>query len=271
MGHRRERRVQLNSQASLCGMDPHWGRSFLEPVMIHNISSTGLLVQVTRCPVSPGDIVVLRHKQSKGRFRVIWVEETPDRKRKKLGLQHVLSTPLFWGLELPLPAPDDYRRPRVQARRRYRRYSRELAVELRVENSRIPFWSSTSDISEAGCFVQMLDVLPISARLDIAMWVGGVKVWAQGMVVSNLSGSGIRIKFIAISEEGRHRLRELIESGPEVIDRRFAPDESLDIERETYLNRVESRPQCLTKRSASDAFESPTRDTPFREVMSIPE
>ena len=242
MGHRQEPRIQLNSQASLCGMDPHQGRSFLEPVMIHNISHRGLLVQVRRCVVKPGDIVVLRRGQNKGRFQVIWVGETADGQRKQLGLRHVLSAPLFWGLDLPLPAPDNYRRPRLHARRRHRRYSRELAVELRGDNSRIPIWSSTSDISEAGCFVHMLNVLPISASLDIAVWVGEAKVWAQGIVVSNLSGSGTGIKFISICEEGRQRLRELIESGPEVADRRTtAPDESLgwDSETEAYSEQME--------------------------------
>jgi hypothetical protein len=36
--------------------------------------------------------------------------------RKQLGLRHVSSTTLFWDIELPLPAPDDYQRPRLQAR-----------------------------------------------------------------------------------------------------------------------------------------------------------
>src|ERR1700758_1807146 len=239
MGHRREPRIELNSQASLCGMDPHQARSFLELVMIRNISGRGLLVEVRRCFVKPGDIVVLRHRQHKGRFEVIWAEETPDGTRKQLGLRHVLSTTLFWGIELPLPAPDDYQRPRLQVRRRHPRYSCELAVEVRVENSGTPIWSTTSDISETGCFVHLLNVLPLSARLDIALWVREAKVWTQGIVVSSLGGSGTGIKFIAISEEGRQRLRELIESGSQVADRRVAFDESLawDTEIGTYSER----------------------------------
>src|SRR5438445_657654 len=89
MGHRQEPRIQLNSQASLCGMDPHQGRSFLEPVMIRNISHRGLLVQVRRWVVKPGDIVVLRRGQNKGRFQVIWVGETADGQRKQLGLRRL--------------------------------------------------------------------------------------------------------------------------------------------------------------------------------------
>jgi hypothetical protein len=240
MGHRQEPRIPLNSQASLCGIASRQGRSFLEPVTIRNISGRGLLVQSTRCAVNPGDVVVLRCGQNKGRFQVIWVGETPDGQQKQLGLQPVLPANLSWGFDLPLAGPDDYRRPRVQVRRRHRRLNLALSVELRAENSRIPIWSSTSDLSEAGCFVHMPYVLPISARLNIALWVGELKVWAEGIVVSNLSGSGTGIRFIAIPEEGRQRLRELIESAPEVTDRRVAPEESLgrDSEIETYSEEI---------------------------------
>jgi hypothetical protein len=236
MGHRREPRIELHSQASLCGMDPLQARSFLEPVTIRNISGRGLLVEARRCFVRPSDVVVLRHKQHKGRFEVIWAGETPDGARKQLGLRHLLSTTLFWGIELPLPAPDDYQRPRLQARRRHPRYSCEVAVEVRLENSRTPIWSTTSDISEAGCFVHLLNVLPLLARLDIALWVREAKVWAQGIVVSSLIGSGTGIKFVAISEEGSQRISELIACLPRVADRRVTLDESLawDIEADTY-------------------------------------
>jgi hypothetical protein len=236
MGHRREPRVELKSQASLCGMDPHQARSFLEQVTIRNISQRGLLVEGRRCFVRPGDTVVLRYKQHKGRFEVIWAGETPDRTRTQLGLRHILSTTLFWGVELPLPAPDDYQRPRLQARRCRPRYSGEVAVELHLENSGTPIWSTTSDISEAGCFVHLLNVLPLLARLDIALWVREAKVWAQGIVVSSLIGSGTGIKFVAISEEGSQRISELIACLPRVADRRVTLDESLawDIEADTY-------------------------------------
>ena len=242
MGHRREPRIELNAQSSLCGMDSHQARSFLEPVVIRNISGRGILVEARRSLVRPGDTVILRHRQHKGRFEVIWAGETPDGTRRRLGLRHLSSIPLFWDIEVPLPAPDDFQRPRAQVRRRHPRYSCELAVEVRVENSNTPIWSTTSDVSETGCFVHLLNVLPLSARLDIALWVRGAKVWAQGDVVWSLGGLGTGINFIAISEEGRQRLRELIESGPQVADRRVGLEETFtwdDIEIEIYSQQKE--------------------------------
>ena len=223
MGHRLEPRIQLDSQGSLCGMNQ--GRAFLEPAIIRDISGRGLLVEVERCFARPGDIVVVRYGQYKGRFEVIRAQKTPH--GNEMGLRHASPATLFWGFDLPLPAPDSYRRPRIESRRHQARYLHELAVEIRLENSCVPIWSTTSDISEAGCFVHMLNVVPLAARLDVAMWIGAAKIWAQGMVISSVGGYGTGIRFLAISQEGRQRLRKLIANSPRVKDRRSPHEASL--------------------------------------------
>jgi PilZ domain-containing protein len=239
MGHRLEPRIQLDSQGSLCGMSQ--GRPFLEPVIIRNISGRGLLVEVERCLARPGDVVVVRHGPYQGRFQVIRVEKM--RHAKQLGLLHVSPATLFWGFDLPLPAPDGYRRPRVETRRQQVRYVHELAVEIRLQNSRVPIWTTTGDIGEAGCFVHMLNVVPVTARLDVALWIGAAKIWAQGTVVSSIGGYGTGIRFLTISQEGRQRLAKLLAASPRVKDRRSSHEASLgwNDEMETYSEQMEWR------------------------------
>ena len=229
MGRRKEPRVQLNLQASICGMDSYQKRIFLEPVMVRNISASGVSIQVSRPLANASDVVVLKYGGDKGRFRVVWTGETRDAQWTNLGLQPVLSPPLLWGLEPPAPRPDDYRNPRLHVRRSHRRYSHELPVELRVDNCKTPIWSSTSDLSGAGCFVYMLSVLPNSTSLNVALWIREAKVWAEGRIVSNRSGFGVGIEFIAFAEPARSQLQKLIESSPEVADRRVAPEEGLTL------------------------------------------
>lgn len=230
MGHRREPRVQLIFPATLCGMDAS-GRPFLESATIHNISGRGVLLETDRRVAGPGDIVVLRYGQHKGRFRAMWAKDAPAaRGSRLLGLRHLAPTTLFWGLDLPLPSADEYFRPRLQARRQYKRFSCELAVELRIAQSTAPRWSNTSNISEGGCFVNMLNVLPIGTAVDIGIWVGDFKIWASGIVVSNVQGFGIGIKFTALSQEGCYRLLESVEGSLESADRRLAAEQTLNWE-----------------------------------------
>jgi PilZ domain len=228
MGHRQEPRVELNSIATLCGVDAQ-GRSFLENGIIRNISGRGILLEVPQCAAEVGDTVVLRCGTNRGRFEVMWISSDQNGS-SQIGLEHVLPTSLFWGLDLPLPAPDPYYRARQKSRRQSCRFTTELSVEVRV-NGKVPIWSSTANVSDGGCFVHMLNSLPLFTRVDIALWLGEAKFWTEGIVVSSVNGAGIGIKFLRISAEARERLRNAAESSAEIQDRRvpseqyFATDE----------------------------------------------
>jgi hypothetical protein len=224
MGHRQEPRVELNSIATLCGVDAH-GRSFLENGIIRNISGRGILLEVGQCAAKVGDTVVLRCGTNRGRFEVMWISDA-ENGSSQIGLEHILPTSLFWGLELPLPAPDPYYRARQESRRRSCRFTRELSVELRV-NAKVPIWSSTANVSEGGCFVYMLNGLPLFTRVDIALWLGPAKFWTEGIVVSSMNGAGIGIKFLQMSEQARERLRDAVQDSTEIQDRRTPSEEYL--------------------------------------------
>ena len=118
MGSRREPRKAISLPATVCGVDV-MGQSFIETVKIGNISGRGALVESIRLapPIEPGSTVVVRCGENKSRFQVIWVAQLEGRPRKQLGLQHLLPSTLFWDLRIPLPAPDNYARPRLQVRR----------------------------------------------------------------------------------------------------------------------------------------------------------
>jgi hypothetical protein len=190
-------------------------------------------MESVRTPFESGQIVIVRCGENKGRFQVIWITEIEGQRRKQLGLQHLHSTSLFWDAGIPLPAPDNYVRPRLEVRRRHQRFVCELPVELRIERSKTPLWCTTSNLSEGGCFVQVLNIVPTGSKVDVALWLGQVKMWAQGIIVSDVCGFGAGIKFTGLSEESRHRLlRVLSESGAEVQDRRLGLDEELALEGE---------------------------------------
>ena len=197
----------------------------MEPVVVRNISGKGSLLEADRCAACRGETVVLRWGTNRSRFRVAWVGKTPDEQRMQIGLEHVPQTAPSWGPELPPPTADDYLRPRLQVRRNNQRFSREVAVELRPKNSMTPVWTSTKDVSEGGCYAYMLDTLPVSTVLDVALWIGEIKIWTEGVVVSSLSGSGVGIKFNGLSPEDRRRLREGIEGSEAIPDRRAEPQE----------------------------------------------
>jgi hypothetical protein len=101
----------------------------------------------------------------------------------------------------------------------------QLAVEVRA-GSKPPIWSSTGNISEGGCFVHMLNGLPLFTRIDVALWRGLAKVWAQGIVVSSIKGSGVGIKFLSMSESARELIQEAVQNALVVEDRRDGQEQA---------------------------------------------
>ncbi len=221
MGHRQEPRVDLDWSATLCGVDSQ-GCSFLERVTIRNMSGRGVLLDATKCEAKIGDTVVLRCGKHHGRFFVKWVVRAQNA-RCSVGLQHVSASPLLWGVEMPSALPDTYCRPRKASRRSAHRCMAQLSVEVRAQG-KAPIWSSTANVSEGGCFVQVLNGLPLFTRVEVALWYGLERSWLEGMVVSSTAGSGIGIKFLSVPDSARQIIRDVIDAAAPIEDRRYGTD-----------------------------------------------
>ncbi len=220
MGCRRQSRTTTALTVNLCGTDAQ-GRAFIERVSTYNISRDGALLEGVRCPASRGDTVVVRCAENTGRFRVIW-EQLEGRGGKRLGLARLTSANRIEDLEASEPEPDAYLHPRTQTRRRLPRYKCEIAAELRLKDIQTPMWVTSANLSEDGCAVNTLVSVPSGTALNIAMWLGPEKVWAQGVVVTSLYGLGTGIHFTALSRQGRDHLRDFLAAQVEnVADRRI--------------------------------------------------
>jgi hypothetical protein len=221
MGSRRAPRKLINSAATVAGMDVQ-GRSFLDAVVLRNISDRGLHVDGLRSSVKLGDTVVVRSGENKGRFQIMWVRPSIKTPFKEVGMEHLMKCTIPWSVELPEPAPDDYQQARGVVRRMHTRFRCEIPVEMRFPGVVAPQWGGTGDVSEGGCFVHSSNILPVGSPVEIALWLGELKMWAHGVVITNLCGFGTGVKFVGMPLEGRLRLREhLAAHGEEIADRRF--------------------------------------------------
>lgn len=224
MGSRRQSRTTASLAVNLCGTDAA-GRAFIERVVTHNISRNGALLEGVRCPVRTGDIVVVRCADNTSRFRVIW-EQRDGKGTKCVGLARLTSSSHIEDLEASDPEADTYLRPRTRARRMHPRFQCEIAAELRLKNIQTPMWVTSVNLSEEGCSVNTLVSVPPLTELNIAMWLGTDKVWAQGVVVSSLYGLGTGINFTCMSRQGREHLREFLALQREAVTDRRAEAEA---------------------------------------------
>lgn len=205
--------------ASLCGMDAK-GRAFLERVRVSNLSRDGALLDEVNCAVKVGDLVTLRCDETTRRFRVIWAEPGSG-VAGQVGLAGIGPVPTTAECWLPASGPDDYVRPRVTIRRETARCECEIAVEMRIRDVATPLWVTASDLSEAGCRVQVPHAMEPNTEVSIALWLDGERIWMQGKVTHSLYGCGTGIKFKKLERAALQRIASFLANREtQVPDRR---------------------------------------------------
>src|SRR4051812_9494400 len=141
MGCRRQPRVPMTLNATVCGIDSK-GRSFLDRVQVLNLSRDGALLEDVSCAINVGDQVALRSDATTRRYRVMWVQSTADGRR--VGLSGVGAPPSRVEAWLPASGIDDFIRPRSIVRREHDRSVCEIAVEMRMKDISTPLWVTAS-------------------------------------------------------------------------------------------------------------------------------
>jgi len=78
------------------------GSNFDELIHTLDIAAKGVrLGGADRLGLKVGQVIEVRRKANKARFRVVWVGEPGTPRTGQAGLQAVEVAPNFWGLELP--------------------------------------------------------------------------------------------------------------------------------------------------------------------------
>src|ERR1017187_5649390 len=73
--------------------------------------------------------------------------------------------------------------PTEPDRRQHPRYTVQVPIEIRQEDSDLPMRLETTDLSRGGCYIQLISTLPLGARMHVTLWLGGYPVVIQGRVV----------------------------------------------------------------------------------------
>ncbi|HWZ83880.1 MAG TPA: PilZ domain-containing protein [Terriglobales bacterium] len=218
MGCRRQPRVAMSLNATVCGMDSK-GRSFLDRVQVLNLSRDGALLEDVSCAVGVGDQVALRFEGTTRRYRVMWEQSTADGRRVGLaGAGNAAANAEMW---LPASGVDDFQRPRMTVRREHDRYVCEVAVEMRMKDVSTPLWVTASDLSEGGCRVQVPHAMKAGTEVNVALWIDSERVWVLGDVTHCIYGCGTGIRFKKLDRAARERIASLVARGEEMVsDRR---------------------------------------------------
>jgi PilZ domain-containing protein len=187
------------------GMNP-LGSPFLQQVHTVNVGLCGACVEGMANPVLTGDVLGLKYRDRKARFRVVWVGEKGTSEAGKVELSPLDKTQNFW--EVHVSMVTDQREP--AERRQTQRYACKGSVQIRQSGTRFPMSAGVSEISLNGCYVELFAALPVGTQVDLMLQVVGVTVRCAGEVRASHPGVGMGIKFEKMSEADRGALKKVI-------------------------------------------------------------
>src|SRR5215467_3661001 len=94
MDRRRTARVEVQLPVEVWGIDSH-GQAFMDPAIVNNMSTGGLVIQGLRRKIRAGEILDVRMGTDKAQYRVAWVAGPGTANAGELGLHRITVEPAF--------------------------------------------------------------------------------------------------------------------------------------------------------------------------------
>jgi c-di-GMP-binding flagellar brake protein YcgR len=96
--------------------------------------------------------------------------------------------------------------------RRYPRVKVSIPAEARHVMESFPRRGQTTNLSEGGCYIEMVQTLEPPTCVDVVLWLNDEKIQARAEVVTRNAHLGNGIRFLRISDADKVKLRTFVES-----------------------------------------------------------
>jgi CheY-like chemotaxis protein len=101
--------------------------------------------------------------------------------------------------------------PVRQDRRAQSRYRLSAGVQVSDLRSNVPNWCNIADISEGGCYIELVMPFPKGTQLNLEVRTAEIRLKTRGKVQSCHPGRGMGVQFSFENDEQRQQLRQIVE------------------------------------------------------------
>jgi c-di-GMP-binding flagellar brake protein YcgR len=95
--------------------------------------------------------------------------------------------------------------------RKYPRVKVSIPAEARHVMENFPRRGQTTNLSEGGCYIEMVQTLEPPTCVDVVLWLNDQKIQARAEVVTRNAHLGNGIRFLRISDADKEKLRNFVE------------------------------------------------------------
>jgi PilZ domain len=232
MGNRRQPRIPLRLRVTVSGVDKE-GNPFVQTAYARDVSSAGARLDGLDLLKSSGQTVNVEYNGRSEKFQVVWVGEPGRHEQGHVGIRSLEPNRDFWQREFPRTGADNYRAPHAgieesspvapasaaaqpaktqsgERRRRPRQPGVGVNVEFCAPGASVGMSGRLSDISLAGCYIEVLTPCLQGTALDVVLRHQGSDIRLPGRVVTVHPGMGMGIEFDQTAAQSSTRLAGLV-------------------------------------------------------------
>jgi c-di-GMP-binding flagellar brake protein YcgR len=96
--------------------------------------------------------------------------------------------------------------------RKFPRVKVSIPAEARHVMESFPRRGQTTNLSEGGCYIEMVQTLEPPTCVDVVLWLNDQKIQARAEVVTRNAHLGNGIRFLRISDADKLKLRNFVET-----------------------------------------------------------
>lgn len=218
MGNRRQPRIVMRFMVTVSGVDAE-GNPFVQTAYARDVSSTGARLDGLDLLKSSGQTVNVEYKGRSAKFQVVWVGEPGREEHGHVGIRSLEPNQDIWQMNLPRRGTDNYKdrvqpdlqesvpaaaapptagavgAQRGERRKRPRYPCVGVNVEFCAPGASVGMFGRLSDISLAGCYIEVLTPCLQGTALDVVLRHQRSDVRLPGRVVTVHPGMGMGIEF----------------------------------------------------------------------------
>jgi hypothetical protein len=182
------------------------GAPFFQRAHTVDVGLLGVCIEGLAHELAAGDVLGLKYGDCRARFRVVWAGHrgTPD--AGKVELCPLDTNHDFWGIH----TTDATEQSEPADRRAKPRRMCKGSSSIRQSKTRFPLGASVTDISMSGCYVELMNTLPIGTKVTLTLRVVDLTVNCAAEVRTSHPGVGMGMEFEPMSTADRSALEKAI-------------------------------------------------------------
>ena len=97
-------------------------------------------------------------------------------------------------------------------RRLHPRYTVQVQIELGLEGNDVPMRLATTDLSRAGCYIELMMPLSVGTHIQATLWLDGHPIVIQGRVITCHPQYGNGMMFEKFEDQAEQLLQQYLDA-----------------------------------------------------------